>query len=185
MLPIKDIASDWVKVGTMAVVSNWIGGGSVTDSAWQMGTLFTLLGFTTYHLSTRNFLTPTNWEGAPRAIADDTIKVVTMLIVSRLLSGGSLSDTEWLASGFGVLIGFAVYNIVVAKYIKSSDLTPVPKLQMVVDDWAKVGTMLLVSRLISCQSLFDSKWLNGSLATLAGFTAYDLVTSHAIDRIFE
>lgn len=183
MLYLKDIAADWVKVGTMMVVSQWLIGGSLSDPNWRMNSLYTLLGFTAYHLSTRNFLTP-EVDGAPRRIADDSIKFATMFVVSRLLAGGALLDKQWLATCFATLIGFAVYNVVVYKYIQGKDLTYNGKLQMVVDDWAKVGTMLLVSRLISCESLLDPKWAQGTLATLLGFSAYDLVTSHVIDKVF-
>lgn len=185
MLHIKDIATDWVKVGTMLAVSQWLKGGSLTDSSWQMSSLFTLMGFTAYHLSTRNFLTPEKWDGMSRRIADDTIKVGTMLIVSRLLAGGSLWDTNWISTSMATLVGFAVYNIVVHKYIQGKELSYNPQLQMVIDDWAKVGTMLLVSRLISCESVFNAEWAMGSMATLLGFTTYDLVTSHVIDKVFD
>jgi hypothetical protein len=184
MLYAKDIASDWLKVGTMSAVSQWLKGGSLTDTKWQMETLFVLLGFTAYHLSTRNFLTPTGLDGVPRMIADDTIKVGTMFVVSRLLSGGGLMDRQWITACMATLIGFAVYNIVVGRYIKGSDVTGNPKLQMVVDDWAKAGTMMVVSRLISCESLLDPAWAQGALGTLLGFTAYDMVTSHVIDKLF-
>lgn len=184
MLNVKDIAVDWVKVGTMLVVSNWLTGGSFMDRNWQMSSLFTLLGFTAYHLSTRNFMTPKEMDGAPRRIADDSIKFGTMFIVSRLLSKGSLTDASWIKASIATLIGFAVYNMVVYKYVQGKDLSVNPKLQMAIDDWAKVGTMLLVSRLISCESVLDQTWVMGSLATLVGFTSYDLVTSHAIDMVF-
>jgi hypothetical protein len=183
MLHAKDIAIDWVQVGTMMVVAQWLQGGSLADGSWQMNSLFTLLGFTAYQLSTRNFMTPTKWEGAPRQIADDTIKFGTMFVVSRMLAGGSMWDTDWLAGCFGTLIGFAVYNIVVQKYINGKELSYNPKLQMAINDWAKVGTMLTVARLISCESLFDAKWAVDSLAVILGFTTYDLVTSHIVDKI--
>ena len=184
MLYAKDIANDWVKVGTMLVVSNWLGGGSVFDRSWQKNSAYTLMGFTAYHLSTRNFLTPSGLEGPVKAIVDDTIKVGTMLMVSRLLSGDSLADSNWLAASLATLVGFAVYNLVVSRYVVSSELTNNGKLQNVVDDWAKVGTMLVVSRLISCESVLDPKWVSSTLNTLVGFTAYDLVTSHVTDAVF-
>lgn len=184
MLNIKDIAVDWVKVGTMLIVSNWLTGGSFRDSSWQMSSLFTLIGFTAYHLSTRNFMTPKSMEGAPRRIADDSIKFGTMFIVSRLLNKGSLTDPSWIKASLATLIGFAVYNLVIHKYVQGKDLSVNPKLQMVIDDWAKVGTMLIVSRLISCESVLDQTWVMSTLATLVGFSTYDLVTSHAIDMVF-
>lgn len=180
----KDIATDWAKFGTMFVVSHWLAGGSLTDRNWQMASIFTLLGFAAYHLSTRNVLTP-QWQGKSKAIADDWIKVGTMLVVSRMLSGGGLGDGDWIRASLGTLIGFTVYNIVVADYIQGKELTYNDKLQDVINDWAKVGTMLIVSRVISCQPMLDPKWMVGAFGTLLGFTAYDLGTSHLIDAAFD
>ena len=182
---VKAVASDWVKVGTMLIVSQWLTGGSLADGSWQQSSMFTLLGFTAYQLATRQILTPSNLDEPAKSIADDTIKFGTMFVVSRLLSGESLADQAWISSSIATLVGFAVYNIVVANYIKGKDLTYNPKLQMVLDDWAKVGTMLMVARVISCESLFDPKWVNASLATILGFSTYDLVTSHLVDKAFK
>lgn len=180
----KDIAADWAKVGTMLVISQWLSGGSLTDGSWQMNSLFTLLGFTAYHLSTRNVLTP-KWEGKSQAIANDWIKVGTMMVVSRMLSGSGLSDSTWIRASLATLVGFTVYNIVIADYIQGKELTYNNKLQDVINDWAKVGTMLLVSRVISCQPIFEPEWIMGAFGTLLGFTAYNLGTSHIIDTIFD
>ena len=182
---VKAVAEDWVKVGTMLMVSQWLNGGSLLDGSWQQSSLFTLLGFTAYQLATRQLLTPSDVKEPGKSIIDDTLKFGTMFVVSRLLSGQSLADQSWISASIATLVGFAVYNIVVATYVKGKDLTYNPKLQMVVDDWMKVGTMLAVSRIISCESLFDPKWVRGSLATIIGFSTYDLVTSHIIDKSFK
>ena len=183
MLHVKDIAVDWVQVGTMLVVSQWLSGGGLSDSQWMQSSLFTILGFTAYHLSTRNFL-GVGLTGQTKMVADDWIKVGTMLVVSRLLGGGGLSDPTWLAASMATLLGFTAYDIVTSKYVQGKDLTYNPKLQNLVNTWAKVGTMLVVSRLISCESIFNPAWMMGSLGVLIGFTMYDVGTSHVIDRIF-
>lgn len=183
MLNVKDIASDWVNVGTMLVVSRWLTGGSVTDNGWQMGSLFTLLGFTAYHLTTKNLLPTSSLEGTKKAIADDWIKVSTMMIVSRMLAGGSFTDADWIRGSLATLVGFTIYQLVTANYVKGSELATNDKLQGVVDDWAKVSTMLVVSRILTCEAM-DANWVMSSLATLLGFTAYRVGTSHIIDAVF-
>lgn len=185
MLYAKDIATDWVKVGTMLSVTHWLGGGSILSKSWQKMSLYTLLGFTAYHVTTRGLLTPQGLSGKTKAVADDVIKMGTMLVVSRLLSGGSLADQNWIRSTIAILIGFVVYNILTVNYIKGKEVSHHPKLRDTVDDWAKFGTMLLVSRLISCESVLDSKWIISSLNTLIGFSTYDIVTSHVVDAVFD
>jgi len=181
MFPIKDISTDILRVGTMLTVSQWLSGGSLVDKSWQKNTLYTLAGFSTYHLTTRNFV-GSDYSATAKAVVDDWAKVGTMMIVSRLLGGGSLLDKKWFYSCIATLIGFTVYDIVIAKYVKGNELTYNPKLQTVIDTTAKVGTMLTVSKALSCESLMDPKWVMGSIGTLVGFAVYDLGLSHFMDR---
>lgn len=181
----KDITSDWVKFGTMFLVAQWLSGGSLSDRGWQSASLYTLLGFTVYHLSTRTVLTPLVETEIGQAIANDWVKVGTMLIVSRLLSGGSMTDTTWIRASLATLVGFTIYHIVVSRYVQGSDLSDDTKMQNVVNDWAKVGTMLFVSRVLSCQSMTDPRWVMSALGTLVGFTVYDLGTSRLVDALFD
>jgi hypothetical protein len=183
MFQVKDVATDWMKVGTMLSVSQWLKGGSLSDGDWVFTSLFTLLGFTVYQVVTRALLTPPNLKGTSASIADDTLKFGTMFLVSRLASAQSPFDSKWLIGCLGTLIGFAVYNLIVAKYVKGDQLTYNPKLQMVIDDWAKVGTMLVVARMVAAGGLFDSKWAMESLSVILGFSTYDLVTSHLLDKM--
>lgn len=183
MLYAKDIATDWVKVSTMFVVSRFLSGASLGDLQWQRSSLFTILGFTAYQLSTRH-LTPTGYEGTKKLIIDDLNKVGTMLVVSHLLGGGSLTNVNWLSSVLGTLVGFIVYDVITEKYIKGNELSYNTKIAGSIDDWAKFGTMFTVSRLMGCESVFDPQWAAGSFNVLIGFTAYNIITSHIIDRIF-
>lgn len=182
MLHAKDILTDWVKNGTMFSVARWLSGESLLDRAWQMSTLYTLVGFTAYQLSSRNIV-DTDLAGTYKPIADDWIKFGTMFIVARMLSGGSLFDTTWIMSCVATLIGFTVYNLVVTKYVKGSELSNSAPVATSIDDATKWAVMFLVSRLITCESVLDPKWAASSIATIVGFIAYDLLVSHAVDRI--
>lgn len=182
MLYAKDIVTDWTKVGTMMMISRWLSGESLADRSWQMASLYTLVGFSTYHLSTRQIIN-TDLAGEYKPIADDFVKVGTMMIVSRLLSGGNFTDSTWIYACLATLIGFAVYHLTTAKYIQGKELTYNSKLQDTIDDWAKNGTMFGISRLIKCQSILDPAWAGGTVATLLGFTTYDLVTSRLVDLL--
>jgi hypothetical protein len=182
MLFAKDIATDWVKVGTMLGVSHMLGGGSVLDGDWQANSLYTLLGFSSYHLSTRNFI-DTDIFGKYKSMANTLIKVATMLIVSRLLSRQNPFDKTWLMTSLLTLIGFAAYELITKHYVKGSEMADHKGLAGAVDDWANFGTMFVVSRLLSCESFLDAKWASSSIATLVGFTAFNMVTRNVLDKL--
>jgi hypothetical protein len=181
MLPIRDIVDDTVKFTVMFIIQKWIMGGSVTDKAWQMSSLFTVLGFATYQISTRNFMD--TGTGTSKLIWDDWIKVGTMLIVSQLLAGGSLTNSKWMYASLATLFGFTIYDVVSIRYVDGAKLTYSQPLQRVINDWTKFGTMLLMVQLLSCESFFDPKWIISSLGMLVGFSVYDLTLSQMISQI--
>merc|ERR1712227_409045 len=97
---------------------------------------------------------------ADRDLIVDMVKVSTMLIVSRLLIGGDLSNESWITGSVYTLIGFASYHVPIKK--------------RVLNTWLKVGTMLTVSRLLSGQEL-NEKWMMESLYTILGFNTFDAI----------
>jgi Fe-S cluster biosynthesis and repair protein YggX len=103
-------------------------------------------------------------------VLSDWLQFGTMFVVSQILSQKSLCDINWVKSSLHTLIGFTVYNVLTKKVIPNNMTDNVMK--SVFDDWVKVGTMLVVSRLLSQQSLTDPAWIRSSLYTLLGFTAY-------------
>lgn len=178
----QDIVTDLLKVGTMLVVSRVLTGGSLQDQQWQMASLYTLAGFTAYHLTTRNLL-DTGRLGAYKPIGDDWLKVGTMMVVSRLLAGGDLMDRNWQMASLFTLLGFTVYNLTLAKVVKGDDLTDCEALAVTVDDALKFGTMFVVSRLLAGDSLTDQAWIMASLATIAGFAVYNFGTKKVQDML--
>jgi len=184
MFPLKDISVDVIKFGTMYTVSHLITGGALSDAIWQRSTLFSLLGFAIYHLSTRNFIYTGEEDTTTKRTLDTTNKFGTMLLVARLLSGNSIMDTTWIFTTLATLFGFAVYDIWLFPYIRGEDLTYSPPLQKTINDWGKFGVMYLVSRLISCKSILDPVWIMATLASLVGFTVYDVVLSDLTERLF-
>lgn len=174
-IPIDDIVADWAKVGTMLAVSHMLAGGNLQDPMWQQASLFTLLGFTAFHLSTRQLVDTTQF-GEYKPIADDIVKVGTMMAVSRLLAGGDLTDQNWMMASGYTLAGFAAYNLVTSKFIQGSQIAPDCKgIALTIDDAAKFGTMFVVSQLLSGGSLQDPEWQMSSLYTMLGFAAFNLV----------
>lgn len=173
---LQDIINDWLKVGTMLVVSRIFSGESLQDQTWQRVSLYTLLGFTSYHVLTKN-LFDTERFGGYKSIADTWIKVGTMMIVSQLLSGGSLADRNWQMGSLYTLLGFTAYELLTSKFIQGDQLSQNPAVVSSINDWANVGTMLVVSHLLGGGNLQDQAWQRSSLGTLLGFTAYNFLSN--------
>jgi len=168
----NEIVHDWVRIGTMLVVSHLLAGGDLMDRAWQMATLYTLLGFTAYRLVTQD-LVPTHMAGDYRPVADDWAQFGTMMVVSRLLSGESLMDAAWQRASLFTLLGFSAYQLVTARFISGGATAT----GATINDAAKFGTMFLVSRLLAGGDLMDRQWQMASLFTILGFATYNFATS--------
>jgi hypothetical protein len=177
----KGAITDVAKNGTMFMVARWLSGNAMSDTSWQLSTIFTLIGFATYHYTTKYI--DLGLTGLSGNIYDIWVKWSTMFIVSRLLSGGSLTDSKWLMSSLFVLIGFTVYYLFVGSYLQGRDLTYNPKLQNTINDVLMNSTMFIISHVLGGGSVVDQKWMKSSIESLVGFTAYNLGTSHIIDAL--
>jgi hypothetical protein len=169
---LKPILDDWIKVGTMQVVSRYLQGGRLDDPQWQQASVATLLGFTGYHLLIKNNI-DTERAGQYKPIVDDWLKVGTMLIISRLLTGGRLDDPVWVMTSLYTLIGFTVYNLLTKQLYDTGNLDPETK--QLADDFLKVGTMLVVSHLLKGGSLTDRRFAQDTVNTLTGFKVGELL----------
>jgi len=170
----RALVTDWVKFSTMFVVSRLLAGGSLEDQQWMMSCLYTLLGFTAYHIVTKKAV-PNNQENdTMRRVMDTWLKVGTMLVVSRMLSGEPL-DEKWMMSSLYTILGFNAYDVIV-KDLVPTNLTENSNVNDAITDAVVVGTMSTVSRLLSGEPL-NEKWMMGTAYTIAGFAAYDVGTS--------
>ena len=114
-------------------------------------------------------------------VKNDVIKVTVMSVVSGYLSGKNLMDQAWQMNLAYTLMGFALFELVLAKHVKASMFKEHTDM---VRDLAKVATMLVTVRVMTTQdvnSVMDQNWMMGSAMTLAGFAAYHLVTKRLID----
>lgn len=156
------VINDVIKVGSMSVVSQILGGKSLGDRAWQMSTVFTLVGFAVYELFVSHWVKKYEW-GNNKELVQDLSKVGTMLVVSRLLNGDSVMDGSWLWNSAYVLVGFAVYNLVTSKLVSTGALAGDKK--QIMDDWLKVGTMLVVSYVLGGGRVLDMNFVRNSAGT--------------------
>lgn len=119
---------------------------------------------------------------ADREMIVDVVKNGTMLVSARLLSGGSIKNNIWGMSTIYVLIGFIVFHIVIKKLIPSNLLGDNASMQNALKTVVKIGTMFVVSKLISGESL-NMDWGKSVLYILAGYAAYDVVVRKFVDKI--
>jgi len=174
----RSLVIDWVKFSTMFVVSRLLAGGALDDQSWMMASLYTLIGFSAYHIVVKKTITNGMENDAMKRAMDTVLKVGTMLVVSRLLSGEPL-DEKWMMSSLYTILGFNAYDILVQDIVPSN-LTENTSINNAINEIVQVGTMSVVSRLLAGGAL-DEKWMMGTLYTLAGFTAYNVGTSSLLN----
>lgn len=102
----KATMSDILKVGTMLIVTRLLAGGDLSDASWLRNSAFTLVGFTAYNMVTSKMVSTGHLKGDVKQIADDWVKVGTMLVVSHLLKGGNPMDNRFLQSSLNTIVGF-------------------------------------------------------------------------------
>jgi len=120
---------------------------------------------------------PNNMAGAMERVMNTWLKVGTMLIVSRLLSGEPLNE-KWMMSSLYTILGFNAFDIVTIDMVPTN-LTKDANINAAINTTACVVTMSLVSRVLSGEPL-DNKWMMGTLYTIAGFATYDVVVGPMI-----
>lgn len=160
-----------LQFGTMFLVSRVLSQQSLNDTNWLKSVVLTLLGFAAYHMVVENTVNTSSLQGDLKAVVDTWLKVGCMLVVSRVLSGQSLQDREWMQSSVMTLVGFNAYTVLTSKLVDNSGKSGVAR--RVADNTLNVATMLAVSRVMSNGSLSDGDWLKESLMTVLGFAVYD------------
>jgi len=114
---IADVIGTWIKVGTVNVVARLLEGGAL-DEPWFVSLAYTILGFNAYTLVTSKLVdTSTLGDSTIAASADTAMNITTMLVVSRLLSGGDVTDQNWMMSALYTVAGFTAYDLVIAKIV--------------------------------------------------------------------
>ncbi len=179
----QDILADWLKVGTMMVVSRLLETRNVNklqDKKWLETSLFTLLGFTAYHIVTKRVVTMEHTNEVVQRVLNTSLKVGTMLVVSRVLAQGSVTDEKWIRSSAYTLAGFAAYDVVTNRLVPQNLSGG---MKATAQDAVNFGTMFVVSRMLEGGSLSDEKWIRSSLYTIAGFAAYNLVGQYLVGNV--
>ena len=113
-------------------------------------------------------------------IYNDWVKFGIMFVVSQLLIGKSLSDPDWRNTTIFLLLGLAGYHIITKNLINTENFA---EYKLVADDLFKFGTMFIIARFISGQSLLDKQWQMSILYIMIGFIIYNILTSQFIQGV--
>jgi hypothetical protein len=162
----KDYQQNMMQFATMFAFSHSF---SSNDRVFQLGAIYTLIGFTVYHAIVKK-LDLNEFKGPKKAMVDTWLKVGTMLVVSQSLKGGEL-DEEFLMSSLFTLVGFNISDLFGDQYIPKVEN---PIAQNMINSASVVGTMSVVSQLLN-GGKFDRKFFMSSGSTVAGFMIYDLI----------
>ena len=175
----KNVTLDWAKMGTLLAVSQWLSGGSITDSDWLRTSAYTLAGYSAYEVI-GDRLVDTSRFGEFGSTLRESLKVATMFLVGRLLQGGSLTDQAWLR-GVGItILGFAVYSLFIRHRLMGQQLTSHPDIAHSINDILHFGIMMLVVHVASGGDVMDRAWQMTVLYMFAGLVAYNLITSRVV-----
>ena len=170
---LNNIRVDSGRFGSAMLSEQYLKGESLTDMAWIKSSLLTLVGFAIYQVVVRQLI---RTDGVAhrniRMVLDDILKVGTMLVASRLLSGQQLNDTNWMRESAFMLAGFAAYDLVTVHAVDTSRFDN--KVKLALDDVIKFSTMFTVKQWLSGGE-FDLKWAKASGFYMVGLVAYDLL----------
>ena len=174
----RDLIVDMVKVSTMLIVSRLLIGGDLSNETWITGSVYTLIGFASYHVLTKKVVKNTMEDPVKKRVLNTWLKVGTMLTVSRLLSGQELNE-KWMMESLYTILGFNTFDAIVL------DLLPLDGIEndtvkSIVIDTVNVVTMSTVSALLAGKKL-DEPWALSTLNTCVGFAVYNLVTNKLIN----
>jgi hypothetical protein len=112
----------------------------------------------------------------------DSLKFGSALLVAQLLSMKPLTDNQWIKSSILTLVGFAVYQIIVRRFVEPTSFSNMT-VRLLMDDILKWGTAFILIRLGTGQSLNDETWIRECSYFLLGLATFDIATIHAVDMV--
>jgi hypothetical protein len=121
-----------------------------------------------------------------RVAADDILKIGAMILMARLFSKQTVMDKQWISVSLYILLGFAVYHILIRHIVNPYNYVDMTAIRYAVDDFIKFGIVLIIVRLAMYKnigSLTDSTWLKQTGVILGGFAIYDIVVAKIVEKL--
>lgn len=118
---------------------------------------------------------------AGMAARTDIFKVSSALITQRVFEGKPMDDKLWLVSCFLTVIGFVIYQLLLASWLDTSKVAK-GAAKVAIDDILKFSTMFAVSRVLSSGAASETssimsqeEWIKDSGLFIASLVTYDLL----------
>jgi hypothetical protein len=190
----KNVMNAWLKFGTAMLIYR-LGTycmvdkcqGPLFDKNQVLAALFILLGFTLYFLLIDPFLPKESKHPILLDLMDDMLMFGTVMVAARgfetlIFKGGNFYDNNWGSSLVYVLIGFAIYRVIVYPFIPDKAISH--QIRPITEDWLQFGVAYAVITALGCgASGFNLQWVAKLVALLLGFTGYHLITKHLVKVI--
>lgn len=147
------------------------------DKIWIVSTALTIIGFVAYQILIASWLDTSKYlVGSTRVALDDTLKFSTMFFISRLLSGQSLSDPEWIKTS-GLFVGSLVtYDLLAHNIVAEKTATMDPAMATTITDVLKFGSTFAVHNFLTGGE-FNNEWTMSTVGFLVGVIIYDMFIS--------
>ena len=168
----KYMVTDLLKFGTMFIVSRLLSQQNLDDNEWTISSIYMLCGLVTYHLLIKNNVKYKLQNQQMNDVLDDWLKFGTTLVVARVLSNASLTNYNWQMGTIYTILGLNAYTIIIKNLVPTNNFSS--PIKDIINGSLKWGTMLIVNRLLSGDSLDNEQWIVSSLYTLLGFAAYEI-----------
>lgn len=144
-------------------------------------TILTLIGFAIYNFIIVKIIDTKHIPHYNIKLAvDDILKFGTVYIFTRILSGQSFFDREWINEVIFILFGFIIYDLFTIHIVdteimeKENEITRETKLA--INDIIKFSTMFLISGFLMGRE-FNKEWLTESFGFIISLVAYDYLLS--------
>lgn len=196
-----NILNDWIKIGTLLVVMEFLNGlgkkasfksdvvgtgsGYIPDhypmfnKDWWMALIFTLLGYATYHIVVKKFYNKNDSTVVNKTV-NSILKIGTILFIARLLSTESITNSTWLNETLLQIIGFSIFSNVTTNYLPA-DMNPSYK--NLIHGTLQFSIVSILVQLMTGGSLTNSVWTKEWFYKFAAFAAYELVVRHAVNKV--
>jgi len=176
--------TDVSRVATALITQRLFQKKPLNEQVWIVSTALTILGFVSYQLLINSwFDTSKLAEGSSKQAIDDILKFSTMYFITRLLSGQSLSDPEWIKDT-GLFVGSIVlYDVALHDVVNNRTANLDKNVGIVLRNLAKWGGVLSAHNFAKGGE-FDNEWMMTTAGFVTGLCVYDVVLSKYVEGRF-
>ena len=173
----REFVVDILKYGTMFTITRMINIGSIFDQEWLIYIIYFITGISIYHLITKKIIKNNFKNEIYRKLTKTWLKMGTILLFSKLLSGNQLNK-EWIISSICIIIAFNLADII--SYFIPYDYIENKNIRICTIDTVEISIISFFSSYLIGKEI-NIKWFQITLYTIIGFIFYDLYTSQILN----